>query len=65
MSTSHQTPHLRDLPHVTPVTCPACETGRAHLVRLGPGAVRRDGVTETWFFKCESCGQEYAQTVNA
>jgi transposase-like protein len=56
-------PLLPDLPHVTPVACPACGNGRAHLVRLGPDAMKRDGKTEIWSFKCDGCGREYSQTV--
>jgi hypothetical protein len=63
MSTPHQTPLFRDLAHVTPVACPHCETGRAHLVRCSPDAFRRDGKTEIWVFKCEGCGQEHSRTV--
>ena len=54
---------LRDIPHVTPIACPACGTGNAHLVRLGPDAFTPDGKREVWLFKCDGCGQEYLQTV--
>ena len=33
-----QTPTLRDIPHVTPIACPSCTGGNAHLVRRGPDA---------------------------
>ncbi len=56
-------PTLRDIPHVTPIACPACTTGNAHLVRRNPGAFKRSGKTEIWLFKCDGCGREYSQTV--
>jgi hypothetical protein len=56
-------PILRDIPHVTPIACPACATGNAHLVRRGPDALARDGKSEIWLFKCDNCSREYLQTV--
>jgi hypothetical protein len=55
-------PILRDIPHVTPIACPACATGNAHLVRRGPAALTH-GKSEIWLFKCDGCGREYLQTV--
>jgi hypothetical protein len=54
---------LQDIPHVTPIACPACTTGNAHLVRRNPAAFKRRGKTEIWLFKCDGCGREYSQTV--
>ena len=54
---------VRDIPHITPITCPACQKGSAALVRRGPNAFRQEGKSEIWTFKCELCGKESAQTV--
>jgi hypothetical protein len=54
---------LHDIPHVTPIACPACTTGKAHLLQRRPDAFKRDGKTEIWQFKCDGCGREYSQTV--
>ena len=56
-------PILRDIAHVTPIACPACTTGNAHLVRRRPDAFKHDGKTELWLFKCDNCSREYLQTV--
>ena len=56
-------PILRDIPHVTPIACPACTTGNAHLMGRRRDAFKRDGKTEIWLFKCDNCGREYLQTV--
>jgi hypothetical protein len=54
---------LRDIPHVTPVACPSCSGGQAHLTRRGPDAFKRDGKSEIWIFRCNGCGQEFSQSV--
>ncbi len=58
-------PILRDIPHVTPIVCPSCTTGNAHLVQRGPDTRKRDGKNEIWLFKCDNCGREYSQTVES
>jgi hypothetical protein len=57
------TPVLSDIPHITPIACPACRTGHAHLMRRNPDAFRRNGNTEIWTFKCDTCERECSRTV--
>ena len=62
---AHPIEYVRDIPHLTPVTCPLCRTASAHLNRRGPDGFKRDGKSEIWVFRCEGCGCEYAQSVES
>lgn len=58
-------PALEDIPHVTPIACPVCKDGQAHLVWRGRDPFKPDGKTEFWVFACKSCGHEVRQTVES
>ena len=56
-------PSKADIAHITPIACPACAIGSAHLTRRSPNPYRAEGQSEIWVFKCDNCGIENTQTV--
>ena len=65
---------LRDIAHITPITCPACKTGKASLIErhCDDGLQRngkddrpeRNGKTEIWVFQCDTCEATSVQPVD-
>jgi hypothetical protein len=56
---------LSDIAHVTPITCPACGTGKARLVeRHCNDGLERNGKSEIWVFQCDTCEATSVQPVD-
>lgn len=53
---------LRDISHITPIECPACQTGKASLTQRREG-YDREQRSEIWIFTCDDCGAVCVQPV--